>query len=79
MPFRMFTTITFLTGLELARLADFPSDILEESRRVAERLAALRKRQEEESEGTQIAIRRKALLRVRRRKLVSVIEMRWLK
>ncbi|TEB26336.1 hypothetical protein FA13DRAFT_1692416 [Coprinellus micaceus] len=56
---------TFHYGLELARLADLPSDILQEGRRVAEKLAELQKKQEEESEGSQIALRRKVLLRLR--------------
>ncbi|KAJ2926876.1 hypothetical protein H1R20_g10205, partial [Candolleomyces eurysporus] len=52
-------------GLELARLADLPADVLREGQRVAETLDALQKRQEEESEGSQIAMRRKVLLRLR--------------
>jgi DNA mismatch repair protein MSH4 len=52
-------------GLELARLADLPVDVLREGQRVAETLDALQKRQEEESEGSQIAMRRKVLLRLR--------------
>ncbi|KAJ3537325.1 hypothetical protein NMY22_g5634 [Coprinellus aureogranulatus] len=52
-------------GLELARLADLPNDILQEGQRVAEKLAELQKKQEEESEGSQIALRRKVLLRLR--------------
>jgi hypothetical protein len=56
--------ITGLTGIDLARLADLPLDVLVESRRVAERLALLQTSQEESSESRKIAIRRKALLRV---------------
>lgn len=56
--------ITGLTGIDLARLADLPSDVLVESRRVAERLADLQKSHEESSESRKIANRRKALLRV---------------
>ena len=56
--------ITGLKGIDLARLADLPSDVLAESRRVAERLADLQKSHEESSESRKIANRRKALLRV---------------
>ncbi|KAJ7054753.1 muts domain V-domain-containing protein [Mycena amicta] len=52
-------------GLELAALADLPKDVLVEGRRVATRLAALHARQEENSESNKVAIRRKALLRLR--------------
>lgn len=54
----------WLTGIDLARLADLPSDVLVESRRIAERLAVLQTSHEESSESRKIAIRRKALLRV---------------
>jgi hypothetical protein len=50
--------------LELARLADLPSDVMAEGRRVATALAALHARHQEESESSKIATRRKALLRV---------------
>ncbi|KAF7326661.1 MutS 4 [Mycena venus] len=52
-------------GLELARLADLPQDVLTEGKRVAKNLAALHARHEENSESSKIAIRRKALLRLR--------------
>ncbi|KAJ7701550.1 muts domain V-domain-containing protein [Mycena rosella] len=52
-------------GLELARLADLPNDVLAEGKRVAESLAALHARHEEDSESSKIAMRRKALLRLR--------------
>ncbi|KAF7321085.1 MutS 4 [Mycena chlorophos] len=52
-------------GLDLATLADLPSDVLSEGRRVATRLADLHAREEEDSESSRIAIRRKALLRLR--------------
>ncbi|KAF8168490.1 muts domain V-domain-containing protein [Crassisporium funariophilum] len=52
-------------GVELARLADLPADVLVEGKRVAEHLAALQSRHEESSESSKIAIRRKALLRLR--------------
>jgi DNA mismatch repair protein MSH4 len=52
------------TGLELARLADLPSDVTLE----AKRIATLLKKQEEErriaSTSSQVAVRRKALLTV---------------
>jgi DNA mismatch repair protein MSH4 len=51
-------------GLELARLADLPQDVLVEGKRVAKNLAALHARHEENSESSKIAMRRKALLRV---------------
>jgi hypothetical protein len=51
-------------GLELARLADLPTDALTEAKRVAEKLVALQAKDEKESESSQIALRRKALLRV---------------
>ncbi|KNZ82138.1 MutS like protein [Termitomyces sp. J132] len=52
-------------GLELARLADLPNDVLTEGKRVAEALAALHAKHEEESESSRAAVRRKALLRLR--------------
>ncbi|KAJ7353331.1 muts domain V-domain-containing protein [Mycena albidolilacea] len=52
-------------GLELARLADLPQDVLAEGKRVAENLAALHARHEEKSESSKISMRRKALLRLR--------------
>ena len=51
-------------GLDLARLADLPDDVLVEARRVAERLDELEERKKEESKTNKVAIRRKALLRV---------------
>ncbi|CAL1697007.1 unnamed protein product [Somion occarium] len=52
-------------GLDLARLADLPEDALIESRRVADKLSELEARQHEESRTTKVAIRRKALLRLK--------------
>ncbi|KAF8060865.1 muts domain V-domain-containing protein [Lyophyllum atratum] len=52
-------------GLELARLADLPDDVLTESKRVAETLAALHAKDEAASASTQAANKRKALLRLR--------------
>ncbi|KAI0075934.1 hypothetical protein K474DRAFT_1645947 [Panus rudis PR-1116 ss-1] len=52
-------------GLDLARLADLPENVLVEARRVAEKLTELEARKNEESKTTKIAIRRKALLRLR--------------
>ena len=51
-------------GLELARLADLPPDVLVEAKRVSEKLTELQNKDEESSDGHHIAIRRKALLRV---------------
>ncbi|KAG7450886.1 uncharacterized protein BT62DRAFT_1046066 [Guyanagaster necrorhizus] len=56
---------TFKRRLELARLADLPSDVLTEAKRVSANLSDLHARNEKESESTQITIRRKALLRLR--------------
>jgi len=55
---------TGLTGIDVARLADLPPDVLVEGRRVAERLAASQTSQEVSSESNKVAIRRRALLRV---------------
>jgi len=52
-------------GLELARLADLPQDVLNEGRRIAGKLVALHMRRQEESESEKICKRRKLLLRVR--------------
>ncbi|KZT24709.1 hypothetical protein NEOLEDRAFT_1156682 [Neolentinus lepideus HHB14362 ss-1] len=52
-------------GLEMARLADLPQDVMAEGRRVAEHLSALEARREEQSQTSKIAVRRKALLRLR--------------
>jgi len=51
-------------GLELARLADLPADVLSEAKRVATSLAALDAQQKEQSRTARIAERRKALLTV---------------
>lgn len=56
--------LTYTAGLELARLADLPANVLTESKRVAETLAELHARQKEDSKSSKIAMRRKALLRV---------------
>lgn len=56
--------ITSSTGIDLARLADLPLDVLDESRRVAGRLVVLQTTHEELRESRKIANRRKALLRV---------------
>lgn len=63
------TTSSYCTsnssGLELARLADLPSDVIEEGRRVASALADLHARREEESQMTITATRRRAVVKVR--------------
>ena len=51
-------------GLELARLADLPSDVLTEATRVSTHLAELQAHNQAQSDSTKIAMRRKALLRV---------------
>ena len=53
-----------IPGLELARLADLPADVLAEGKRIAVKLDALDAQQMERSRTTRIAERRKALLRV---------------
>jgi DNA mismatch repair protein MSH4 len=52
-------------GIELARLADLPLDVLEESGRTAAALTALQAKNEAKSESIKIMRRRKALLRAR--------------
>ncbi|KAF8736092.1 hypothetical protein AX14_000888 [Amanita brunnescens Koide BX004] len=52
-------------GLELARLADLPEDVLTEGRKIAEKLASLHAKRQGESESGKISARRKALLRLR--------------
>lgn len=63
---------SYSLGLELARLADLPSDVIEEGRRVASALADLHARREEESQTTIMATRRRAVVKVR---LVPVIAL----
>ena len=53
-----------MSGLELARLADLPEDVILEASRVTNHLAQVETQNEEESESSMIAKRRKALLRV---------------
>ncbi|GJE94158.1 MutS family DNA mismatch repair protein [Phanerochaete sordida] len=52
-------------GLDLARLADLPADVISEARRVSERLTAIEAKKNEESRSTKVAVRRKALLRLK--------------
>ncbi|KIO30888.1 hypothetical protein M407DRAFT_221987 [Tulasnella calospora MUT 4182] len=49
-------------GLELARLADLPPEVLTEARRVAERLSEMEAERREASRSTKVQIRRKAML-----------------
>jgi DNA mismatch repair protein MSH4 len=58
-------SILILIGLELARLADLPEDVLTEGRRMAEKLTALHAKRQGESESGKISARRNALLRVK--------------
>lgn len=53
-----------MAGLDLARLADLPEDVVTEGRRVAINLTELEEREQRESHTSKIATRRKALLRV---------------
>jgi len=52
-------------GLELAKLADLPNDVLAEGKNVATSLAAMDAQYQEESRTSKVAARRKALLRLR--------------
>ncbi|KXN88409.1 hypothetical protein AN958_07315 [Leucoagaricus sp. SymC.cos] len=52
-------------GLELARLADLPDDVITEAKGVAEHLAQIETQNEGESESSRVTKRRKALLRLR--------------
>ncbi|KAH9949472.1 muts domain V-domain-containing protein [Amylocystis lapponica] len=52
-------------GLDLARLADLPDDVLAESRRIANSLVEREMRERQDSLSNKIATRRKALLRLR--------------
>ncbi|TBU46298.1 muts domain V-domain-containing protein [Dichomitus squalens] len=52
-------------GLDLARLADLPESVISEARRVAEYLADREERDQRQSKTSKLALRRKALLRLR--------------
>ncbi|KAJ3930653.1 MAG: muts domain V-domain-containing protein [Lentinula lateritia] len=52
-------------GLELARLADLPIDVLTEASRVSKHLTELQTRHQAQSDSSKIAMRRKALLKLR--------------
>ncbi|EMD41395.1 hypothetical protein CERSUDRAFT_41819 [Gelatoporia subvermispora B] len=52
-------------GLDLMRLADLPEDVLTEARRVATNLSELEAQEQRESQTNKVAIRRKALLRLK--------------
>ncbi|EGN92714.1 hypothetical protein SERLA73DRAFT_172695 [Serpula lacrymans var. lacrymans S7.3] len=52
-------------GLELARLADLPSNVTTEGKRVAEALVDLEARRKAESQSSKVAVRRRALLKLR--------------
>ena len=56
--------VIWIVGLELARLADLPEDVLTEAHRVSGILSKLHSKREDESEGSKTATKRKALLRV---------------
>jgi hypothetical protein len=51
-------------GLELARLADLPSDVIAEGSRIAVKLTELEGQYQRESKSNKITERRKAFLRV---------------
>lgn len=65
-PSSLFLSVSLISseGLELAQLADLPSDVLVEASRVANRLTELEANRKEDSESSRIALRRKAMLRV---------------
>ncbi|KAI1790487.1 muts domain V-domain-containing protein, partial [Ganoderma leucocontextum] len=52
-------------GLDLARLADLPESVVSEARRVAEYLTEQKERDQQQSKTSKIALRRKALLRLK--------------
>ncbi|RPD59471.1 hypothetical protein L227DRAFT_549255 [Lentinus tigrinus ALCF2SS1-6] len=52
-------------GLDLARLADLPDSVVSEARRVAEYLTEQEERDRQQSQTTKLAVRRKALLRLK--------------
>ena len=54
----------FFAGLQLARLADLPHDVVEEGKKVATALADLHAQQERQSESNVLAIHRRAVLKV---------------
>jgi hypothetical protein len=54
-------------GLELARLADLPQEVMVHARNIAEKLTYLDKAKHEASKTTKAVARRKAVLRVRLR------------
>ena len=58
------TKKNMILGLELAKLADLPDDVLKEARRVTTRLSELEDMSKQNSEGIMVALRRKAMLRV---------------
>lgn len=63
-PLYSLSFLTLSLGLDLARLADLPEDVLIEAKAVAEKLTELEAKKREESKTSKIAVRRKALLRV---------------
>ncbi|KAI0717509.1 muts domain V-domain-containing protein [Cerioporus squamosus] len=52
-------------GLDLARLADLPDPVIQEARRVAEYLTQQEERDQQQSRTNKLAVRRKALLRLK--------------
>lgn len=51
-------------GLDLARLADLPEDVMVESIKISEELSRLNNEKDESSRSAQVAARRRALLKV---------------
>lgn len=58
------TDISLIAGLELAKLADLPEDVMTESRRIAKKLSNLEAQKQALSKTTQAVARRTAILSV---------------
>lgn len=62
---RIILTLSFNSiGLELAKLADLPDDVMSTSRKVAETLSNIEAQKQASSKVTQVVKRRKAILSV---------------
>ena len=64
--FRVATSRTHFStlGIELARLADLPADVLSNAKSVVDNISSFQARREESSKSYRSSMRRKALLRV---------------
>jgi DNA mismatch repair protein MSH4 len=61
---RSLLVLKVITGIDLSYLADLPTDVVNEGRRVAENLSHLQEKDQEKSRTHLISQRRKALLKV---------------